>query len=121
MKLKLKRVIALAMLMSFCIATTVFGANATMLNSGYAFLNSGSSNGMKMVDSGTIRGNVNHYSSLKVTTTYTDGTEDVVNRSVSKSNSYYTSSWEWSEGYNSVHKLYDTVTHYYDSKEFSAD
>ncbi len=115
MKQKTKRVLILAALLIFCFSTTALAANKSMENGGYAYLNVAASGGLKKADAGTIRGDVTNKTSVKVITTYTDGSEEVYDSGKVDTNAAYSSTWEWAEDYVSEHTLYNNEGTPYDT------
>lgn len=121
LNVKVKRVLALSALTIFAVSTTVFAAEEYMEQGGYAYLNSNYSNGMRNMSAGTIRGNNTHMASLKVTTRYQDGSEEVYNSGVSRSDKTLASDYEWSEDYKSHHRLFSSAQNCYDNAYLSED
>lgn len=110
---------ALSVLLASAMTTVAFAVSTNMESGGYAYLNSNYSNGMRNVSAGTIRGNSAHLAFLEVTTTYQDGDQYIYNSGVSCSDKTYSSDYEWSEDYTSVHKLYTSVSNCYSTRYLS--
>lgn len=104
---------ALSALLVSAMTTVAFAASEKMAEGGYAYLNSSYSNGMRNVSAGTIRGNSAHLALLEVTTTYQNGEQYTYSSGVSCNDQTYSSDYEWSEDYTSVHKLYTSVRNCY--------
>lgn len=113
------KAVALSALLVSAMTTVAFAASEKMAQGGYAYLNSSYSNGMRNVSAGTIRGNSVDLAYLKVITTYQDGSEYIYESSISYSDPTYSSDYEWSEDYTSVHKLYSNPNGCYDTMELS--
>lgn len=121
LNVKVKRVLALSALTIFSVSTTVFAVQTNMEQGGYAYLNSNYSNGMRNMSAGTIRGNATHMASLRVTTRYQDGSEEVYYSGVSKSDKTRSLDYEWSEDYKSIHRLFTSAEDLYDEVHLSED
>lgn len=121
LSVKVKRVLALSALTIFSVSTTVFAVQTNMEQGGYAYLNSNYSNGMRDMSAGTIRGNTTHMAYLKVTTRYQDGSEEVYDSGVSRSDKTTSSGYEWSEDYKSHHRLFTSAEKLYDEEYLSED
>lgn len=100
---------ALSALLVSVMGTAAFAASENMACDGYGYLNSNYSNGMRNVSAGTIRGNSVDYAYLSVTTTYYDSSQYIYTSSITRDNKIYSSNYEWSEDYSSVHKLYSNI------------
>ncbi len=107
------KAVALSALLVSAMTTVAFAASEKMAQGGYAYLNSSYSNGMRNVSAGTIRGNSAHLALLQVTTTYQNGEQYTYSSSITCSDKTYSSDYEWSEDYTSVHKLYTNVENCY--------
>ena len=107
------KAVALSALLVSAMTTVAFAASEKMEKGGYAYLNSSYSNGMRNVSAGTIRGNSAHLARLQVTTTYQNGEQYTYSSSITCSDKTYSSDYEWSEDYTSVHKLYTNVENCY--------
>ncbi len=107
------KAVALSALLVSTMTITVFAARENMAEGGYAYLNSNYSNGMRNVSAGTIRGNSADLALLQVTTTYQNGEQYTYSSSITCSDKTYSSDYEWSEDYTSVHKLYTSVRNCY--------
>lgn len=103
------KAVALSALLISVMGIAAFAASENMECDGYGYLNSNYSNGMRNVSAGTIRGNSVDYAYLSVTTTYYDGSEYIYKSSITRDNKTYSSNYEWSEDYSSVHKLYSNI------------
>lgn len=107
------KAVALSALLISVMGTAAFAASENMECDGYGYLNSNYSNGMRNVSAGTIRGNSAHLARLQVTTTYQNGEQYTYSSSITCSDKTYSSDYEWSEDYTSVHKLYTNVENCY--------
>lgn len=117
--MKVKRTLVLSAILIFMFSMTVLAENISMQNGGYAYLNSNYSNGMRNVSAGTIRGDTTHMAYLSVTTTYQNGDVDTITRGPIHEDVTYSSDYEWSEDYSSVHKLYTDAKNCYDTRYLS--
>ena len=113
------KAVALSALLISVMGTAAFAASENMECDGYGYLNSNYSNGMRNVSAGTIRGNSVDYAYLSVTTTYYDGSEYIYTSPITRDNKTYSSNYEWSEDYTSIHKLYSYPDECYDTVELS--
>ncbi len=100
---------ALSALLISAMGTAAFAASENMECDGYGYLNSNYSNGIRNVSAGTIRGNSVDFAFLEVTTTYQNGEQYTYTSSITRDNKTYSSNYEWSEDYSSVHKLYSNI------------
>lgn len=107
------KAVALSALLISVMGTAAFAASENMECDGYGYLNSNYSNGMRNVSAGTIRGNSADLALLQVTTTYQNGEQYTYSSSITCSDKTYSSDYEWSEDYTSVHKLYTSVRNCY--------
>ncbi len=110
---------ALSVLLVSAMTTVAFADSQVMDKGGYAYLNSSYSNGMRNVSAGTIRGISSHLAFLEVTTTYQNGEQYTYSSSITCSDKTYSSDYEWSEDYTSVHKLYTSVNNCYSTRHLA--
>ena len=108
------KALALSALLVSAMTITAFAARENMEKGGYAYLNSSYSNGMRNVSAGTIRGNSADFAYLSVTTTYQNGEQYTYESSITRNDQTYSSNYEWSEDYTSIHMLYSSPNVRYD-------
>lgn len=113
-KRTLVRAAALSALVVSAMTITAFAEQQNMAEGGFAYLNSNYSNGMRNVSAGTIRGNSTDFAYLSVTTTYQNGEQYTYESSITRNDQTYSSDYEWSEDYTSVHMVYSYSNVLYD-------
>ena len=113
------KAVALSALLVSAMTTVAFAAQRDMAKEGHAYLYSNYSNGMRNVTAGTTRGNSVDFALLEVTTTYQNGEQYTYKSSITRDNKTYSSNYEWSEDYTSIHKLYSYPDECYDTVELS--
>lgn len=101
----MQAIISSVVAMSVIAAVPVFAASYTM-NDGYAYNDVSHSGGLRKCSAGTINHVDNEYASLYLETTYYDGDVESYWSGIIESATYYSTSWEQSEDYRSIHKLY---------------
>lgn len=100
---------SLSILFASIMGTAAFAASQHMEHNGYGYLHSHYSNGMRNVSAGTIRGNSVDYAYLQVTSTYNNGSVYTYTSPITRGDKKYSSNYEWTEDYSSVHKLYSNI------------
>lgn len=109
-KVGLKRIIPLAVIMTLFMSITAFAANVTTENRNFAYLNTDYSGGQKNMSAGTVRiSDPNGYTSLFITTTYDDGSENDYYSGVVHYDATKVYDYQWAEDYSSTHKWYHSA------------
>lgn len=105
--MKIKRLLMVAIVLIFLFCIPVMAKDSSNeYGMGYLYVNY--SGGMRNVDAGTVRKNAEYTALLMVRTYYEDGTDWLYDSGKDQEDKVYSHSWEWTECYDSYHRVWET-------------